>query len=260
MCLLAWNWQPDSTTPLLLLSNRDEYWERPTQDLHWWPGNHILAGKDERGGGTWLGVNRFGHMAALTNYRMPTPDADVRPSRGALVRAFLESSMDAPAYLSMVAHSAVAYNPFNLLVYDGRSLLGLESRSRRIIAFAPGIGAVSNADFNVPWPKLQRLQHALQSLPEQPAAAQTTLRKHWLSWLQDTTLAPDHLLPNTGIALDWERALSAIFVAKEAAPRYGTRCSSFLRIGHRNIEFCCQSHRAQGPGYQRQFHFSIVPR
>ena len=53
MCLIVWNWQPGSETPLLLLSNRDEFYERPCTPLHWWnsdpaatgPGS-ILAGRD----------------------------------------------------------------------------------------------------------------------------------------------------------------------------------------------------------------------
>ena len=31
--MLAWNWQPDSETPLLLLANRDEFYARPTLPL-----------------------------------------------------------------------------------------------------------------------------------------------------------------------------------------------------------------------------------
>ena len=67
MCLIVWNWQPGSETPLLLLSNRDEFYERPCTPLHWWnsdpaatgPGS-ILAGRDLQAGGTWLGISRSG--------------------------------------------------------------------------------------------------------------------------------------------------------------------------------------------------------
>ena len=46
MCLIAWNWQPASPTPLLLIANRDEYYARPTAPLHWWEDAGILAGRD----------------------------------------------------------------------------------------------------------------------------------------------------------------------------------------------------------------------
>jgi uncharacterized protein with NRDE domain len=39
MCLIAWNWQPNSATPLLSLSNRDEFYARPVQALQWWDRN-----------------------------------------------------------------------------------------------------------------------------------------------------------------------------------------------------------------------------
>ena len=47
--------------------------------------------------------------------------------------------------------------------------------------------------------------------------------------LQDRGLAPDNVLPSTGVDLDWERKLSAIFI--EAA-NYGTRCSTVIMIGN----------------------------
>ena len=36
MCLIVWNWQPTSATPLVLLSNRDEFHARAALPLHWW--------------------------------------------------------------------------------------------------------------------------------------------------------------------------------------------------------------------------------
>ena len=45
--------------------------------------------------------------------------------------------------------------------------------------------------------------------------------------LADRTEAPDTELPSTGVPLDRERLLSAIFIRDE---RYGTRCSTVLAI------------------------------
>lgn len=52
--------------------------------------------------------------------------------------------------------------------------------------------------------------------------------------LADTTVAPDALLPDTGVGLELERALSPPFVAGE---RYGTRCSSVVLAGEDRIVF-----------------------
>ena len=67
MCLAVFSWQPGSATPLNLVANRDEFRQRPTQAMHWWPDRTLLAGKDLQAGGTWLGFNRRGYFALLTN-------------------------------------------------------------------------------------------------------------------------------------------------------------------------------------------------
>jgi uncharacterized protein with NRDE domain len=221
MCLIAWNWQPDSETPLLLLANRDEYYARATRPVHWWPGNKVLAGQDLQAGGTWLGVSRNGRLAAITNYRMPVNDPAPRPSRGTLVADFLQGERDASDYLNTLALKAECYNPFNLLLFDGVRLMGLESRRQRVFSLLPGTGAVSNADFDTPWPKLTRLKARLQS---QCLAAKLQTRE-LLPLLQDATTVADALLPQTGVSLEVERRLSATWIA---SPGYGTRASSIV--------------------------------
>src|SRR5574340_128646 len=72
MCLavIAWHVHPDY--PLVLAANRDEFYTRPTRPAAWWGQPvSLLAGRDEKAGGTWLGVNRYGRFALLTNVRAP---------------------------------------------------------------------------------------------------------------------------------------------------------------------------------------------
>ena len=112
MCLIAWDWQPDTEMPLLLIANRDEFYARPTQALHAWEDAPIVAGKDLQAGGTWLGISNPKRLAALTNVRdlrTHRPDA---PSRGALVSGFLCGQQSAPDYLAQVAKDAAQFNPF----------------------------------------------------------------------------------------------------------------------------------------------------
>jgi len=239
MCLIAWNWQPASTHPLLLIANRDEYYARPTAALHRWQDAEILAGRDLRSGGTWLGVSRSGRLAALTNYRDPAATRSDAPSRGELVSGFLQADSSALDYLTALRQRASDYNRFNLLVFDGQNLLGLESRHARIIPLPPGIGAVSNADFQTPWPKLAKLKTNLQRLLNQEPVSDAEL----LSLLQDRRVADDCDLPATGIALALERALAATFVT---LPDYGTRCSSIVRFQPGGIEFLEQGFDAKG--------------
>lgn len=244
MCLIAWNWQPRSATPLLLLANRDEFYARPALPLHWWApepnGAQILAGKDVQGGGTWLGLSRTGRLAALTNFRSAEPQRSNTPSRGELVAGFLHSNLSADAYLQQLARHCGDYNPFNLLVFDGQQLMGLESRGAKVLRHAPGLGAVSNADFHTPWPKLMQLQNGLAA---QSAANSPTDLRQYLPLLQDRSLVPDAALPNTGVPLELERVLSAVFVV---TPVYGTRACSVVALHQDHAEFVEQRFGPQG--------------
>lgn len=240
MCLLVWNWQPGSDTPLLLLSNRDEFYTRPCKPLHWW--GNILAGRDVQAGGTWLGVSRSGRLAALTNFRQGQAQRADAPSRGELVANFLHSDLDGPAFLQQLAKRSDAYNPFNLLVFDGQNLMGLESHSQRTVTLQPGLGGVSNAGFNTPWPKLLRLQNGLRAALE-PDSAQPLDPVSLHHLLHDATRVPDEALPHTGVPLELERALSAIFVA---TPDYGTRACSVVQLQRQRATFVEQTIEPDG--------------
>ncbi len=234
MCLIAWHWQPGHETPLVLVGNRDEFYARPTQALHWWEDATVLAGRDEQAGGTWLGVNRRGQLAALTNYRDPLNIRDNAPSRGALVTDFLQGDWSAQTYLDQLVAQCGHYNPFNLLVFDGQQLLGLESRHGRIVPIALGTGALSNADFHTPWPKVSELQRGLATAVRGKATNDADL----LALLHNDRQSLDIDLPKTGIGLARERALSAAFIA---TPDYGTRACSIIRLGRDEITFTEQS-------------------
>lgn len=229
MCLIAWNWQPGESHELLLIANRDEFHARPTAPAQVWDGGHILAGKDLQGGGTWLGLSRSGRFAALTNHRNPGAARVGPPTRGQLVTGFLNSTLSGPDYLAHVAADAPLYNPFNLLLFDGRQLLGFESRHGRTLAMQAGLGAVSNADFHSPWPKIVTLQARLGQCVKERSTANHTL----LSLLTDKSVACDAQLPATGLPMERERALSAVYID---TPGYGTRASSIVRLDRHRAE------------------------
>jgi uncharacterized protein with NRDE domain len=75
-----------------------------------------------------------------------------------------------------------------------------------------------------------------------------------LDVLQDRAAAPDDQLPDTGIGLDWERALSSPFVAMKD---YGTRSCSIVRLGRTGVEFVEQCHDAQGTLVTSRFVYSF---
>ncbi|MEE9254880.1 MAG: NRDE family protein, partial [Pseudomonadales bacterium] len=70
MCLIILAIEASSDYPLIVAANRDEFHERPTAGAHFW-GDHsqLLAGRDLKEGGTWMGITRDGRFAAVTNFR-----------------------------------------------------------------------------------------------------------------------------------------------------------------------------------------------
>ena len=91
MCLIATAWRPGSAWPLVMAANRDEFFDRPSAPAQWWQTHpDVLAGQDLLAGGTWLGINRLGAFAALTNVRASNR-AVAQRSRGHLPSSWLIS-------------------------------------------------------------------------------------------------------------------------------------------------------------------------
>ncbi len=228
MCLILFAWQAHANYPLVLAANRDEFYERPAQPAAFWDDQpNLLAGRDERGGGTWLGLTRTGRWAALTNFRDFARERQGAPSRGALPLDFLQGTAPPGDYLRRLVPTASAYNGFNLLVGDRTQLWYYSNRpeSGPPIALAPGVYGLSNGLLDAPWPKTVTARHDLSQWLAAPIGIEALFET-----LYDLAPAPDAQLPDTGIGLPLERALSARFIhIPERA--YGTRCSTV---------FCCQ--------------------
>ena len=102
MCILFIAVKQHPLYPLIIAANRDEFHLRPTQTSHFWTKqNNILAGKDLLAGGTWMGINRNGDLAALTNIRAPGKEREKVLSRGELVTNFLLPSTNKNDYLNL---------------------------------------------------------------------------------------------------------------------------------------------------------------
>jgi uncharacterized protein with NRDE domain len=218
MCLIVVGWQAHADYPLVLAANRDEFYARPTAvAAHWPDAPQIIGGLDLEAGGTWLGISEAGRLAAVTNVREPNM-AKGDCSRGALTRNFLLSDKPALEYAHHLAGSD--YSGFNLLLGDGESLVYCSNRNDGPRILPPGIYGMSNHLLDSPWPKLVqarlRFTEALKQLPDEEA---------FFELLADRSIVADENLPQTGVPLDWERLLSAVFVKAES---YGTRATTLL--------------------------------
>lgn len=239
MCLIAVAWRVHPLYPLALIANRDELHARPTAAAG--PDADAPAvhgGRDLQAGGSWLLVSTRGRLAAVTNVRVGLAKDTAARSRGALVRNFVRGTMTADDYFAGVRQDADAYGRFNLMCWDGDALgFATNHPDFEAVPIAPGVHAMSNGTFDAPWPKSTHATQALVSwldTHDGRGAPGPEAIAPLFSALAETTLAPDALLPDTGVGPELERMLSPPFVRGE---RYGTRCSTVVLVGSREIEF-----------------------
>lgn len=220
MCLIALAWRVRADLPLLLLANRDEFRERPWAPASRWGEPPMLAGRDLKAGGTWLGLADDGRFAAVTNVRDPRAPAG-RKSRGEWVQRVLAT--DSLAALSdQLARESGDYGGFNLLFGSVDALYCWHSPGRVLHTLTPGVHALSNADLNTPWPKVVAAHAALSAL----LAANTVANSDdWWTAISSTA-APPGDLPDTGVGRDWEQRLAPAVIR---GADYGTLSRNLLR-------------------------------
>lgn len=231
MCLIAVAWRVHRRYPLVLIANRDESHARASAAAGFDPeAPEIYGGRDLVQGGSWLQVSTRGRLAAVTNVRAGlNPEAKPR-SRGWLVRDFVRGVGSAAEFARALEQSASQYGRFNLLMWDGETLEFASNHPRSArLTVSPGLHAMSNGAFDAQWPKSGHAARALGAWLESAQSDSNVVDSATLAplfdALADTTVAPDAVLPDTGVGQELERALSPPFVSGEL---YGTRCSSVV--------------------------------
>ncbi|HWW32780.1 MAG TPA: NRDE family protein [Steroidobacteraceae bacterium] len=227
MCLLVLAWQAHPRYRLVVAANRDEFHERPAAPLARWPEPPgILAGRDLRAAGTWLGLDPARRFGVVTNFRELQERAPAAPSRGGLIPAYLGGAHGAREFCARLAPAATEYAGFNLLLADGGALWYCSNRAAPFAReLPPGVYGLSNELLDTPWPKLVRVKARFREWLAEPDGAPAGL----FTLLADRTQAPPEgaPLPAGGLPREWERILSAPFVVH---PVYGTRCSTVLLL------------------------------
>ena len=213
MCTLAVAFQTDRRWPVIVAANRDERLGRPSESwaLRDLPGGgRQAAPRDALGGGTWIGLSSRGVLAALTNYHAPAswyPDP-TRRSRGEIVPLALAAGSAADARDAVAALDARAWNPFHLVVADGRSafLWWYDGEGAGVQPLAPGLHVVTENAWDGSCPRAALVR---ARWPLEPA----------IDRLRDvlTVHAP---------AGDGARLATCIHMD----PAYGTRSSTVLRL------------------------------
>lgn len=238
MCLIFLSLHQHPNYKLIVAANRDEFYARKTAAAEWWPGHPNLVGgrdleavKPDGTCGTWMAMNKNGRIAMVTNFRdikNIRPDA---PSRGHLVTDYLLGDESPEKYLRRLEPSAKNYNGFNLIVGDADGLYYLSNYKEGVGRISTGFHGLSNALLDTPWPKVKEGKEKMSRL----FAVKKIEAINLFNGLYDDRVAPDDQLPDTGVGLERERMLSAMFIK---SPNYGTRCSTVVTIDQNNkVEF-----------------------
>ncbi len=223
MCLCLFAVNAHDEFPFILIANRDEFRTRPASKAALWEDQpNVLAGKDLQGMGTWLGMNKSGKIAFLTNYRHPDYFNRKGPTRGTLVSNFLTSERNGKEYLDSI-QKPKEYNGFNLVVGSPDELFYYSNVEGKVKPINPGVHGLSNAFLNTSWPKVDDGKEKLKSAIEQNNLSSDSL----FSILADGSFAHETELPSTGVSSELEKVLSAKFIN---TPNYGTVCSTVIKI------------------------------
>jgi hypothetical protein len=185
MCTLVILRRPEHRWPVLIGANRDEMIERPWRPpaRHWPDRPEVLGPLDLLAGGSWLGINDWGVVAAVLNRTGSLGPAANRRSRGELVLEALDhadavDSANALAYLD-----PNAYRTFNLIVADERDGFWLRHAGGRRIEVRPlkdGLSLIAADDLDDLGSR--RLQLAMPAFRAWPVPEPE--RNEWSGWQQ----------------------------------------------------------------------------
>lgn len=252
MCILFVAIEQNQDYPLIIAANRDEFFNRSTAESGFWPDNkNILAGRDLLAGGSWMGINRDGYIAALTNIRNPERINPQAITRGELVTNYLTDTPN--DYPQQLKQSKELYNGYNLMFGKWNALKVYNNHLDQVAPLKSGIFGLSNEKLDSSWPKINKGKYKMETL----CLTQPNITpEHLFELLFDSAQAEDNHLPSTGIPIEQERRLSPIFILGET---YGTRSSTVLTIDkNQKVSWYERTYNNQAECVSEQsFHFNI---
>ena len=143
---------------MLIAANRDEMRGRPwlPPGRHWPQRPGIVAGQDREAGGTWLGANDAGVVAAVLNRVGSLGPAGDKRTRGDLPLIALEKQTAAEGAGAIAALEGYRFRPFNMVIADAGGAFwlrwtGAESAEKPEIAPIPeGLHMLTAHDLDDP--------------------------------------------------------------------------------------------------------------
>lgn len=219
MCTIVVLRRPGHPWPLLLAANRDEMVDRPWSPpgRHWPDRPDVVGGLDQTAGGSWLGLNEHGVVAAVLNRPGSLGPQAGKRSRGELVLEALDHADASDAAAALLQIDTEAYRSFNLFIADDRDAFWLRhADTGRVeeLDIPEGLSMMTASDLNDR--SNARIARYLPRFEEAPA--------------------PD---PDSGNWKGWQELLASRASDQGAGPRgaltivdgrYGTVSSSLIAV------------------------------
>lgn len=217
--------RPEHEWPLVVAGNRDEMRDRgclpPAR--HWPDRPEVVAGLDSLGGGSWLGVNDHGVVAAVMNREGSLGPAAGKRSRGELVLEALDHAEAGAAVDALADLSTEAYRAFNLFVGDPVGSYwvrhtGEDNQHVDVREVAPGLHMLTAGDMDdarVPRSRVYLPQFRAADIPRPEIG-------DWHAWrtLLASRLYPEDAGPRAAMNLDLPSGFATLCSQLVAIPRY----------------------------------------
>jgi hypothetical protein len=205
-----------------LVTNRDEDPARPEASPPAWhervaPKVAAIWPTDPRSGGTWVAANDLGLVLAVMNGnpldRAPTPDPEVRLSRGLLIPKYIGSRGLKPLWRRWINDDLFNFEPFRIIAVEpGPTLkvLSLEVNGRQMAFSEAGPWPVAYASSGLgDWrvsPRLALFSDMMRSMGHTPAAQDAFHQHRW----------PDR--PEISVMMDRDGARTVSITRVEVRP------------------------------------------
>ncbi|WP_455210871.1 NRDE family protein [Kaarinaea lacus] len=156
MCTLVILYRQNDDWPIIIGTNRDEMVNRPwlAPARHWPDRSNVIAGLDQLAGGSWLGMNDTGVIAAINNRAGSLGPEKNKRSRGELVLEALDHDTANDAAEALIHLNPMAYRAFNLFIADANGAFWLrhlghsDTESIEVFAIPPGVAMLTAHDLN----------------------------------------------------------------------------------------------------------------
>jgi uncharacterized protein with NRDE domain len=172
MCTLALYFKIFPGNSLAVAANRDEHYDRPSAPpsiIERSP--TIVAGRDLRAGGTWLGINEYGLLVGILNRRHQPGSVteDAYRSRGLLCLDLLRLRQLADVEQMLLDLAPRDYQPFTVVCADMDRACVAYNTEQTInrIGLSDGLHVFSNSfEFGAPSEKVDRVYQRFLNLSQ----------------------------------------------------------------------------------------------